>query len=253
MEPTIYDNIALYTVELLLIAGFIGVVSYIIYAVTEYRKNSNLGSVDFGGDMQHAITENAVEEMVTSTVRDSNGYIQNNNEFIQRQLKIFTPSFDAERFSRFGAELFERFVRTKGKEDIPLVSKNLNLSALPASISEINFYYLHNYILKNNTENLKMFCAIKTKGNDQAESEKENYFLTFARENPLISIKNGKTLTISCPSCGSEIDMTKKMFCECPYCRNTIVFSEYDWTLTNIERITPDTKIINLAVFKKNE
>ena len=150
MEPTIYDNIALYTVELLLIAGFIGVVSYIIYAVTEYRKNSKLGSVDFGGDMQHAITENAVEEMVTSTVRDSNGYIQNNNEFIQRQLKIFTPSFDAERFSRFGAELFERFARTKGKEDIPLVSKNINLSVLPASISEINFYYLHNYILKNN-------------------------------------------------------------------------------------------------------
>ena len=87
MEPTIYDNIALYTVELLLIAGFIGVVSYIIYAVTEYRKNSKLGSVDFGGDMQHAITENAVEEMVTSTVRDSNGYIQNNNEFIGEYIK----------------------------------------------------------------------------------------------------------------------------------------------------------------------
>ena len=89
-----------------------------------------------------------------------------------------------------------------------------------------------------------------TEGDELCDSTREMYFLTFSRENPLIKLKNGRFLAISCPNCGGEINIDKKLVSECPYCHSTVTFAEYDWVLTNIEHINDSTRICNLPVLR---
>ncbi|MBQ9519476.1 MAG: hypothetical protein IJR59_06255 [Firmicutes bacterium] len=216
-----------------------------------YRPHKK-GGIDYGGDMSKAIIGDAVEQMAMTTVKDSGGYIQNNNAFIERQLKVFSPDFDAKNFIAFAQALFERLIKTRGTQNLQFVGQNVNLLRLPYSIACYDGAYLHNYIISSNTEIIKVFCTIMTEGDEVADSTKESYFLTFKRENPLISLRNGAFLTVSCPNCGGEIDMDKKLVSECPYCHSTVTFAEYDWILSNIEHINDDTQICNLAVRKTN-
>ena len=136
-----------------ILAAFFAAFSYYKYIQKQERQGIN-----FNGDMKRAILENAVDEMAATTVRDSHGYIQNNNMTIEKHLKVFTPSFDAKHFSVFGARLFKRLVQSKGKEELPLAGKNIDMTALPPSIARVDLFYLHNYIIRNNNESLKMFC-----------------------------------------------------------------------------------------------
>ncbi len=226
------------------------VVCEVMEEVDMAKKTKNGTVVPYAEGMKKAILENAVEEMAVTTVGDSGGYVKNNNAFIERQLKMFTPNFDAVQFNKFAISLFDRFVKTRGSENIPLISPNINPMLLPYSIACFDGFYLHNYIINDNTEKLKLYCTIQTEGDELTDSSKESYFLTFSRENPLIKLKGGQFLTVSCPNCGGEIDMDQKMVSECPYCHSTVTFAEYDWILTDVEHITPETKICNLPILK---
>lgn len=218
----------------------------------DHRPKRGRGGIDYAGDTAHAVVDNAVMEMAITTVRECGGYIQNNNDFIERQLRVFMPNFDAKQFVAFGEILFEKLIKTRGTENIPLVSNRVDLMRLPYSVACFDGAYLHNYIVCDNTEYIKMFCAVVTEGDELVDSTKESYFLTFKRENPLISLKGGKFLTVSCPNCGGEIDMDKKAVSICPYCHSTVTFAEYDWILNNIEHINDDTQICNLPIRKTN-
>ena len=220
--------------------------------MAEEKKKRGPGGINFNGDINEAILDGAIEEMAVTTVGECGGYIQNNNVFIEKQLKVFSPSFDARQFIEFAERLFEKLIKTRGTENIPLVSDNVDLMRLPYSVACFDGAYLHNYIICENTENIKLFCTVVTEADELVDSTKESYFLTFKRENPLISIKGGKFLTVSCPNCGGEIDIDKKMVSECPYCHSTVTFAEYDWILNNIEHIDDSTRICNMPLQKSN-
>ena len=220
--------------------------------IKQKGKNLRKGGINYDGDLSKAIIDNAVEQMAVTTVKDSGGYIQNNNMIIEKQLKVFSPDFDAKNFIAFAKALFERLVKTHGSGNMQFVGSSVNLMRLPYSLACYDGAYLHNYIICDNTEVIKVFCAIITEEDELAESTKESYFLTFKRENPLVTLKNGVFLSVSCPNCGGEIDMDKKLVSECPYCHSTVTFAEYDWVLSNIEHINDDTQICNMAVRKTN-
>ena len=234
-------------------------VIFITYSIISEASEMNKrpqrakGGINYDGDISKAVLENAVAEMAVTTVRESGGYIQNNNELIERQLKIFMPNFDSKQFVAFAERLFAKLIKVRGAEPMPLVSDKVNLMYLPYSIACYDGGYLHNYIVCDNTEYLKVFCTVVTEEDEIAESTKESYFLTFRRENPLISLKGGRFLTVSCPNCGGEIDMDKKLVSICPYCHSTVTFAEYDWVLYKIEHIKDDTQICNMAVLKTNK
>ena len=229
-------------------------ISSVMDAASDPKRNKRArsGGINFDGDLSKAVLDGAVEEMAVTTVKDSGGYIQNNNAIIEKQLRTFSPDFDAKNFIAFSKALFEGLIKTRGHGNLQFVADSVNLLRLPYSIACYDGVYLHNYIISSNTEIIKVFCAIMTEGDELVESTKESYFLTFKRENPLITLKNGLFLTVSCPNCGGEIDMDKKLVSECPYCHSTVTFAEYDWTLSNIEHINDDTQICNMAVRKTN-
>ena len=244
MNVNNFRTIVLYTIELFFAVSFIFIIYTIIRTIQGYIINQKKGGVDFGGDLERAVTENAIEKMAVTTIRDS-GYVQNNNVSIENQLKVFTPNFNAVSFTKFAAELFDNIVKARSAGNTPLIKGSIDPTELPRSITAFDGNYLHNYIIRNNVENLKIYCNILTEDN-----ARESYFLTFSRKNPFITLKGGQFLTISCPKCGGEIDMDKKLFSECPYCHNIVTFAEYDWELSNVEHVTPDTQICNLPMIK---
>ena len=109
-----FQTIMKYSIELFFSVCLILIIYIVIRTVTGYINNQRRGGVDFGGDLERAVMQNAVEEMAVATVRDSNGYIQNNNMLIENRLKVFTPNFSAEHFNRFAAGLFTNLVKAKG-------------------------------------------------------------------------------------------------------------------------------------------
>lgn len=244
------EKIVLYMLDVLLGLGLIYAVYRGILFFRGTKYGLRRGGISREGDIPKAFFGNAMEEMMLTTVAENHGYIQNNNSLIERRLKIFSPTFNADGFLGFSRDLFELVLKTGDAKKLHAVSDDADLSCLPHSIENFDFVYLHNYIVSSHTEALKVYCSVFA--NDSGEPAKESYFLTFKRDNPLIALKDG-ALTISCPSCGSEINMDEKLVSECPYCHSTVAFAESDWILSKAELINDDTKICNMAVRKINE
>ena len=67
MHMSVYQLVVESGIELFYVAGVILFFYYLIRFIFGFVKNQRAGSVDFGGDLDHAITKNAVEEMSMTT------------------------------------------------------------------------------------------------------------------------------------------------------------------------------------------
>ena len=166
---------------------------------------------------------------------------------IEKQLQVFTPYFDTRQFIDFALDLFERLTNTHSTNGLPMVSSHIDLSPLPRAITCFDGCYLHNYIICDNVEYIRIFCAVITD-----ENKTERYFLTFARENPLVKFIDNSSLYVHCPNCGGDIAMNINLVSECPYCNSTVTFAEYDWQFSRIELINDNTFMCNVPILKNS-
>lgn len=175
-----------------------------------------------------------------------NAYIQNNTKLISHEISILTPTFNSLNFVEFAQDIFRKLV-SEGRASLgSLVSGKVDMTQIPPRLDRFDVCYLHNYIVENGYESIKVLITIN------GGSADEKYFMVFKRQNPAISVTKGEPIAISCPNCGGNITFAAKhMITTCPYCSNTVTFAEYDWQLAGVEHITADTEISNRAVIKR--
>ena len=184
------------------------------------------------------------------TVDYCHWFIQNNTNAIVQWMKMFTPNFQSKNFMAFVKDVFEAFINVRDAEKMGgRVSFDVEAIFLPDRPAEYGNCYLHNYILTNGYENLKVFVSMML-DNPYEEAIMQKYFLTFSKKNPRVGVIDGQFLNIECPNCGGTIDMKSETTNICPYCKATVTFEEADWILTEIEFIKEDTLICNNAVIK---
>ncbi|MBO5561099.1 MAG: hypothetical protein J6A07_05560 [Firmicutes bacterium] len=200
---------------------------------------SNKGQSVFENDKPHYYT-----------VDYCHWFIQNNTNAIVQWMKMFTPDFRSRNFIIFAKDVFAHFTKVRDAEKMGgRVSFDVRATYLPDEIKEYGNCYLHNYILTNGYENLKVYISIPDENAFEVDVM-QSFFLTFSKKNPLVGVIDGQFLNIECPNCGGSIDMKADSRNICPYCGGTVTFAESDWILTGIELIKSDTLICNNAVIK---
>ena len=189
--------------------------------------------------------EKSMDEYNYVSKYSENSYIQNNTRAILQEINILTPSFKSQNFISFAQEVLKNLVDDSGFAETSVVDDSAGTFELPGEIDGFELCYLHNYIIENDMESLKLLFNVITKGMT------EKYFVVFSRDNPRISITRGEAIVINCPNCGGNVNFpSRRMMVNCPYCGNVVTFAEYDWRLVSVEHINDDTKICNRAVIK---
>lgn len=218
-----------FSTQFIIIMPFVWIISYIIFFAIVYKEKKSW-------DKALKLKENYVykkqpsaEELYEREIENKKPhgikykharYIINNNEASEKAVQMFTPDFSADSFIKYAKNAF---IQKYGIQTEP------------------ETYYLHNYIIGFCVEQLKIYIKL---------SDNNEYFANFTRKNPMIYIKSGGIVAVKCPSCGADIVFEDETMQVCEYCKNTVTFKDGGWLLDNVERITPDTYIVNKAVIK---
>jgi len=128
----------------------------------------------------------------------------------------------------------------------------------------INQAYLQKYVRDREYEYLTVYLQVRMvdyikdektgrvlKGSPDADCRME-YLYTFMRKNgvktdPASSNKS----TTNCPNCGAATRITSAGRCE--YCESVIVTGAFDWVLSNIDGVKPQTVIDDSGVILRDE
>lgn len=194
--------------------------------------------------------------------------------FIQQK----DANFSAERFEGFARDIFVKLQLAWMARDLteirPLVKEELyeqherqvqeykKLGRINM-IERINVKqtYLHLYRTDAQYEYLTVF--LQARMNDYVVDEKTravlkgdpnrelhlDYLLSFTRSIGVLSKgAEGGTTSMLCPHCGAPIQMASSGRCE--FCGSVVNTGAFDWTLSEITRVRPDTKIDNRGVIK---
>lgn len=187
--------------------------------------------------------------------------------------------FSAERFEGFARDIFVKLQLAWMARDLaeirPLVKEEL-YEQHERQVQEyiklgrinrierihVKQTYLHLYRTDAQYEYLSVF--LQARMNDYIIDEKTravlkgdpnrelhlDYLLTFTRTLGVLSqsAENG-TASRLCPHCGAPIQMASSGRCE--YCGSVVTTGAFDWTLSEITRVRPDTRIDNRGVIEE--
>lgn len=201
--------------------------------------------------------ERFLENFYASKVADgdSGAYIKNNTKAIEQIVHKTSPTFKGKQFIDFAQSVFSAACDENRRQQVwgTLLSRIIDLTQFPSEIVRFDICYLHNYIRDNDSESIKVFMSIDT-NETLNKKEKEKYFVTFKRKNPLLCLEMGEKIKDICPHCGGEIEFKEnELQSSCSYCGNTVVLAEYDWVLVKSERITDETPVINASFLKDRD
>ena len=178
----------------------------------------------------------------------ANAYIQNNTQSIAARIAVLTPSFNKMKFIEFAKSVFSKLVKEKNTAAIDnVVAADIDISQLPAKISRYENCFLHNFIIKEDVEQLKVLFDI----DDGETPDIKRYFAYFTRKNSLKNTTRGGVIAVSCPHCGAALGFEHRSIKTCPYCGKPVTYAEYDWKLTAVEHIVEGTVIDNRAVLEE--
>ncbi|MBQ6553853.1 MAG: hypothetical protein IJL89_01350, partial [Firmicutes bacterium] len=196
--------------------------------------------------------EELADEATYTATFGENPYIQNNTKTITNQVCVLTPTFSSDNFTEFAKDIFKKLVEN-GKETLgKLVADDIDSWQLPNRITRYDVCFMHNYIVEDRKESIKLLFNIHTSSQSYSSSDAEKYFVTFSRENQMLNVTHGEVITINCPHCGGELKFGHTVIQNCPYCGNTVTFAEYDWVLTDVEKVKDSTVITNRAIIKRD-
>lgn len=193
-----------------------------------------------------------IDKPTYHTVDYCHWFIQNNTNAILGWMNMFTPDFRSKEFVMFAKDVFAKFVKVRDAELMGgRVSYDVKATFLPDEIEGFGNCFMHNYILSNGYENIKLCMSVPDKDGLAAPGDGLlRFFVTFSKKNPLVGVVDGQFLNIECPNCGGSIDMKENSTNVCPFCGATVTFAESDWIMTSIEYVTGETYICNNAVIK---
>jgi len=127
----------------------------------------------------------------------------------------------------------------------------------------INQAYLQKYVRDSEYEYLTVFLQVRMtdyikdektgavlKGSPNVDSHMK-YLYTFMRRNGVrTNPASGNISTTNCPNCGAPTRITSAGKCE--YCNSVITTGDFDWVLSNIDGVKPQTVIDDSGVIIRN-
>lgn len=202
--------------------------------------------------------------------------VKNNTAVILPAIHEVDPDFNEEKFIAWTKEVFitmqqawmERDwskIRPFEKEELyrqheMQLKEYINLGRINViERININQAYLQRYERREDYETLDVFMQVRMvdyikdektdavlKGNPNQDCHLR-YLLTFMRKTGVLTdgAKSGQS-TVSCPHCGAPTQITSAGQCE--YCGFIVTTGEYDWVLSNIDGVKPQTVIDNRGV-----
>jgi len=123
----------------------------------------------------------------------------------------------------------------------------------------INQAFLQKYVRDSDYEYLTVFLQVRMtdyikdektgqvlKGSPNVDSHMK-YLYTFMRKNGVLTDPASSNMsTTNCPNCGAPTKITSAGKCE--YCDSVIVTGDFDWVLSNIDGVKPQTVIDDRGV-----
>jgi len=123
----------------------------------------------------------------------------------------------------------------------------------------VNQAYLQRYVRDNEYEYLTVFLQVRMtdyikdektgqilKGSPDVDSHMK-YLYTFMRKTGVLtSLATSNKSTTNCPYCGAPTNITSAGKCE--YCDNVVTTGVFDWVLSNIDGVKPQTVIDDSGV-----
>lgn len=241
--------------DIILTIIVIGVVLFISYLKTKNSKNSSptTGVVTIQNhtdEIVNAITRtdpNFSSEKFIGWVKEV--FITLQNAWSERDFEKVRP-FEKEELYKQHTELIKQYIEN-GKINV-LDRINVNQAYLFKYYRDSQYEFMHVYIQARMTDYIKDEKTGKVlQGNPNTEYHLQ-YIYTFMRKVGVLTdpVKSGKS-TVACPHCGAPTSVTSSGKCE--YCGFIITTGEFDWVLSNIEAVKPNTNFGNGGVVIKQQ
>ena len=242
--------------DIILTIIVIGVVLFISYLKTKNSKNSSptTGVVptiqNHTDEIVNAITRtdpNFSSEKFIGWVKEV--FITLQNAWSERDFEKVRP-FEKEELYKQHTELIKQYIEN-GKINV-LDRINVNQAYLFKYYRDSQYEFMHVYIQARMTDYIKDEKTGKVlQGNPNTEYHLQ-YIYTFMRKVGVLTdpVKSGKS-TVACPHCGAPTSVTSSGKCE--YCGFIITTGEFDWVLSNIEAVKPNTNFGNGGVVIKQQ
>lgn len=242
--------------DIILTIIVIGVVLFISYLKTKNSKNSSptTGVVptiqNHTDEIVNAITRtdpNFSSEKFIGWVKEV--FITLQNAWSERDFEKVRP-FEKEELYKQHTELIKQYIEN-GKINV-LDRINVNQAYLFKYYRDSQYEFMHVYIQARMTDYIKDEKTGKVlQGNPNTEYHLQ-YIYTFMRKVGVLTnpVKSGKS-TVACPHCGAPTSVTSSGKCE--YCSFIITTGEFDWVLSNIEAVKPNTNFGNGGVVIKQQ
>ena len=242
--------------DIILTIIVIGVVLFISYLKTKNSKNSSptTGVVptiqNHTDEIVNAITRtdpNFSSEKFIGWVKEV--FITLQNAWSERDFEKVRP-FEKEELYKQHTELIKQYIEN-GKINV-LDRINVNQAYLFKYYRDSQYEFMHVYIQARMTDYIKDEKTGKVlQGNPNTEYHLQ-YIYTFMRKVGVLTdpVKSGKS-TVACPHCGAPTSVTSSGKCE--YCGFISTTGEFDWVLSNIEAVKPNTNFGNGGVVIKQQ
>ena len=242
--------------DIILTIIVIGVVLFISYLKTKNSKNSSPTSgvvptiQNHTDEIVNAITRidpNFSSEKFIGWVKEV--FITLQNAWSERDFEKVRP-FEKEELYKQHTELIKQYIEN-GKINV-LDRINVNQAYLFKYYRDSQYEFMHVYIQARMTDYIKDEKTGKVlQGNPNTEYHLQ-YIYTFMRKVGVLTdpVKSGKS-TVACPHCGAPTSVTSSGKCE--YCGFIITTGEFDWVLSNIEAVKPNTNFGNGGVVIKQQ
>ena len=239
--------------DIILTIIVIGVVLFISYLKTKNSKNSSptTGVVptiqNHTDEIVNAITRtdpNFSSEKFIGWVKEV--FITLQNAWSERDFEKVRP-FEKEELYKQHTELIKQYIEN-GKINV-LDRINVNQAYLFKYYRDSQYEFMHVYIQARMTDYIKDEKTGKVlQGNPNTEYHLQ-YIYTFMRKVGVLTdpVKSGKS-TVACPHCGAPTSVTSS-----GYCGFIITTGEFDWVLSNIEAVKPNTNFGNGGVVIKQQ
>ncbi len=174
-------------------------------------------------------------------------FITLQNAWSERDFEKVRP-FEKEELYKQHTELIKQYI-ANGKINV-LDRINVNQAYLFKYYKDSQYEFMSVYIQARMTDYIKDEKTGKVlQGNPNIEYHMQ-YIYTFMRKVGVLTdpVKSGKS-TVACPHCGAPTSVTSSGKCE--YCGFIITTGEFDWVLSNIEAVKPNTNFGNGGVVIK--
>ena len=218
--------------DIILTIIVIGIVLFISYVKTKNSKNSSPSTTGVIPTIQNHTDE--IVNAITKTERD---------------FEKVRP-FEKEELYKQHTELIKQYIEN-GKINV-LDRINVNQAYLFKYYRDSQYEFMHVYIQARMTDYIKDEKTGNVLKGDPNTEYHLQYIYTFMRKVGVLTdpVKSGKS-TVACPHCGAPTSVTSSGKCE--YCGFIITTGEFDWVLSNIEAVKPNTNFGNGGVVIKQQ